>query len=229
MLIAITQRQSAEHDGCDVLESSYTHYFSELGMRLIALPNQSDLIAGYFADLPIAGIVLTGGGTISPLLYGGKTTNSETYFSKRDEMEQVLISLAIERHIPVLGICRGMQRLNVFFGGTLIQNLQKDFSGAIDHAETTHRIHIADTTIEQSLGTSEIVVNSHHRMGISRDSLSPQLLPFAYGEDQTIEGVYHPTYPIAGIIWHPERLPQSHALNTLLMQQFLSRQGFWSK
>lgn len=228
MIEAITQRRNSEHGGSDVLEVSYLKYFSKLGATLIPISNNAEYTKRYFDQLKIDGIILSGGGDIQPILYGVNLPLHGDYSPERDETEKTLLEIAIEQDLPVLGICRGMQAINVNFGGKLIQKIETDFEGGLNHKETRHNIKVFDDLIVESLGTNTFEVNSHHDHGISRQQLSSQLRPFAFAEDQTIEGFYHPEHAIAGIMWHPERESSQHALNELLTKSFLSRELYWS-
>ena len=229
MLIAITQRNSEEHGGCDILESTYTTYFSKLGVTLVAIPNEVSLLKEYFKTLPFNGIVLSGGGDVDPALYNSNRSDLSVCSSKRDETERGLLDIAMKKEIPVLGICRGMQKINVYFGGTLIQSIKKEIGTAVDHKETKHIIKLSDEPIIKLLHTDTSQVNSHHNLGIDSSHLSKRLLPFATAIDNTIEGFFHPNHAIAGIMWHPEREVKPHALNSLLVNAFLAKTLFWKK
>lgn len=229
MLIAITQRRSNEHEGSDVLEASYNNYYSQMGVTLIPIPNNPQLVQQYFDRLNMTGIILSGGGIIYPPLYNGKINSSDEYFPERDSTEKALLDYAINKDIPILGICRGMQRINVYFGGSIIQSLTNEFHGALNHKETRHPIKLIDNSIIKNYQDDIAEVNSHHASGFDKLHLSSQLIPFAQAEDQTIEAFYHPKYAIAGIMWHPEREHVQLKLNTTLITMFLSRKLYWKK
>jgi len=225
MLIAISQRHKTDHDGIDALEASYVEYFAALGVTLIPIPNNAKHVQDYFDKLHIGGIILSGGGDIQPALYGGKPTASGNYAPERDSTEKALLAIALEQDIPVLGICRGMEFINVYFGGK-IQNIA-DVAGGLVHDESRHEITLSDDALVDAAEADVVEVNSYHRMVIGEGQLAPKLKAFATAIDHTTEGFYHPEFAVAAIIWHPEREVGPHALNELLVNAFLSRKLFW--
>lgn len=229
MLVAISQRGEKEsrYGNIDILERSYTEYFDRFDVNLIPVPNIGRTIKKYFDALKIEGIILSGGGDVHPSLYGGDPTYPGNYSPDRDGTEKTLLEIALDGSLPVLGICRGMQLINVHFGGKLIQNIKTDVANAVDHVGTTHRITISEDSITSNLGTNTAEVNSYHNQGFTKDQLSPEFIPFAVAEDQTIEGIYHPRYAIAAVMWHPERSNPPIPLNEILIRAFVSREMFW--
>jgi len=214
MIIAISQRHTADHDGIDALEASYVEYFGALGVTLIPVPNNVKYVQNYFDELHIEGIILSGGGDIQPMLYGGQPVASGNYAPERDATERALLAIALEQDIPILGICRGMEFMNVYFGGK-IQSIA-DVAGGIVHDETRHDITLSDETLAEAAGADVLEVNSYHRMVIGEGQLAPPLIAFAAAPDHTIEG-----------FWHPEREAAPHALNKVLIDAFLLRKLFW--
>jgi putative glutamine amidotransferase len=136
-----------------------------------------------------------------------------------------MLNIALAQDIPVLGICRGMERINVYFGGGL-QDVAS-VEGGLDHDETRHEITILDSSISQALGGKTFEVNSYHRTVIGASQLATGLHRFAVAADHTIEAFYHPEYAVAATIWHPERETSPHVLNEYLVSAFLSRKLFW--
>lgn len=229
MLVAISQRSSRgpEYGSVDSLERSYAEYFDRFDVNLIPVPNAGSVIKKYFQQLKVEGIILSGGGDVHPSLYGGDLTYPGSYSPDRDETEKTLLELAVEEDIPVLGICRGMQLINVHFGGKLVQNLKEEVENAINHVSTNHRVALAQDAITNTLGTSTAEVNSYHNQGFTEHQLSAEFIPFAVAEDLTIEGIYHPRHAIAAVMWHPERSSPPILLNELLVRAFVSRGMFW--
>ncbi len=229
MLVAISQRHGPERGGSDVLESRYANYFNRFDANLVPIPNIGKLARKYFDQMPISGVILSGGGEVHPRLYGGDQSVSGNYSVERDETERTMLELALTEGIPVLGICRGIQAINVHFGGKLIQSLDRDVENALNHANTTHEVTITDRDLTEHLGTNSVEVNSYHRLGIMQPQLSPELIPFAIAKDQTIEAVYHPKHAVAAIMWHPERWESPRPIDTLLTKAFISRDIFWKR
>ena len=158
------------------------------------------------------GICLPGGPDIDPGLYGAEPhPRLGPTEPDLDRFELALTRRAIEREMPVLAICRGMQAVNVALGGTLQQHLP-DVSSEISHRQTTsgartsHPVTIEpDSRLARILGRTELDVNSFHHQGIDR--LADGLRVTALAPDGTIEAVEHPGPPFAiGVQWHAETL-----------------------
>ena len=122
--------------------------------------------------------------------------------SERDRTEKSMIEFAIKNEIPSIGICRGMQFFNNFFGGKMEHTSDKK------HVRIRHKIKFIDKKIERLLKRKTSVVNSFHENLLKSDTISKEFIPFGIVEqDNTIEGCYHKKYPIIGVMWHPEREP----------------------
>lgn len=229
MNIAISQRIIVNNNGdqVDSLEQSYTKYFQSFGVTLIPIPNNLKNIPEYFRNLKIERIILSGGGDVDPKLFGGKTSDQGNYSPQRDYTEAEFLKFAINKKIPVLGVCRGMQFLNVFFGGTLIQNLEQEFPNTQDHVATNHQIKLTDSKIISYFSSKTFNVNSYHNCGISPKELSPKLKVFMESNDHLIEGIYHPELPFAGIMWHPERKSPDERFNRKLIEGFIKKELYW--
>ena len=226
MLIVISQRQDKNKHGSyvDNLDASYIKYFGKFGARLLPIPNYSKYVKYYFKELPIKGIILSSGNDINQALYSSKE-KSPNASVERDTTEKEILKISIKNKLPVLGLCRGMQFINVFFGGKLIVANQNN-KNKIKHVASVHKIRITNERAEKLIG-SNIEVNSFHNWGISKDSLSKDIISFAESEEGFIEGIYHPKLPIAGIMWHPERKSPNEIVNKKIIELFLERKLFW--
>lgn len=146
-------------------------------------------------------LLLPGGGDVNPALYGQDMDGSNTPDDARDagEMRVIARFLALER--PILGICRGLQILNIVFGGTLKQHISghSKISPDADHVHATHTDH----PLLLDLYGAEFPVNSAHHQVI--DQLGCGLKAIQWSEDGYIEAAMHNTRPILGLQWHPER------------------------
>ena len=135
----------------------------------------------------------------------------------RDELEKRIFDMAWEKDKAVFGICRGLQVLNVFLGGTLYQDLPSQYApardpstGMVDHHmrapydRVCHQVDILrDTPLHRILGRTKLGVNSYHHQGIK--ALAPGLRVMAAAEDGLVEGVYAPDKRyIQAVQWHPE-------------------------
>ncbi len=150
-----------------------------------------------------AGLLLPGGGDLDPALYGQPCHGSCPPDPAQDLLEQVLLDRFVSRGAPVLGICRGCQAVNVFFGGTLFQDI-----GGHSQIEGRDRLHpaaAAEDSLSRRLLGGSFLVNSAHHQAVDRpgDGLRVDLR----AGDGVVEGLYHPALPVWGVQWHPERLP----------------------
>jgi len=171
----------------------------------------------------LAGLLLSGGGDVHPSYYGEEVAGSEPeqMDPARDEFELALIREALARDVPVLGICRGMQVLNVALGGGLVQHLPGHRVEGQGRSWVQHRVRLAPGSrlvaiLDASDAASTLIVNSHHHQGITLDRLAPGLSPAAYDEgvEDLLEAVESPSHRwVIGVQWHPERtweLPRRH-------------------
>jgi putative glutamine amidotransferase len=158
-----------------------------------------------------SGLLLPGGGDIDPAWYGREPhPRTERVSHRRDRFELTLLSEALERDMPVLAICHGMQLLNVLLGGTLDQNLG-DHPHLVDHdaegqprPEPVHRLRVKERSVlAQIYGTTELGVNSYHHQGLSH--VPEALEEVGWAEDGVLEAVVlrRNTW-VVGVQWHPE-------------------------
>lgn len=156
----------------------------------------------------IDALVLAGGSDIDPTVYGAAPHHeTQTPQPERDRAELALLAAALERDMPVLAICRGMQVLNVARGGSLIQHLP-EHTGSTAHREVVgtfseHPVEIAPgSLLERALGATGPVKSHHHQ---ATAALGDGLVPVAWADDGTIEAVEDPSRAFAlGVQWHPE-------------------------
>ncbi|MEK7618703.1 MAG: gamma-glutamyl-gamma-aminobutyrate hydrolase family protein [Patescibacteria group bacterium] len=220
MNILVSQRSifSEGRGAKDGLEREYVRYYSSFGITLIPVPNVPDLLSEY-CKLNIHGVLLSGGDDIC---MDAPHSPESACSCARTEVENGLLRYAIEKNIPLLAECRGCQLLNLFFGGSLVRNIQSAIGGLIEHVGTMHMIEIVDKNFRKFLGMREVRVNSYHNHGFTEESLSSDLLAFARTSDGVIEGVYHPSYPLIGIMWHPERgHDDNDSLNSKIVNLFM--------
>lgn len=231
-VIGIVPTQVPDEDIVRV-NDHYTKAIIASGAAPLVLPISSDLSV-YESIFPLLnGFILTGGQDIDPARYGGPSTYEKLsdLTPQREEVECLILSYAYRYDIPTLGICRGMQVMNVFFGGTLYLDLADQFQGgdaahlqqgscgAIssngicpvvghwqkDHYEQpTHFVKIVRASkLGSILADGELATNSMHHQGV-RD-VAPLLDPVAYGPDGLVEAieVRDRTF-MMGVQWHPE-------------------------
>ena len=168
------------------------------------------------------GLILTGGGDIDPKWYQGHPHS--TMYSIDEERDTTEITLArkiLNTAIPLLGICRGVQVLNVALGGTLIEHIPDEVEELIEHRlpsrkPTPHTVSIqADTRLASILGQTQISVLSWHHQALRK--VAPSLIVSSYAPDQVIEAVEHSTHPwLIGVQWHPELTAETDPLQQKL-------------
>lgn len=158
------------------------------------------------------GVMLSGGGDVGLELYGGER-HPEVYDvdAERDALELALVRLARERALPVLGICRGAQLLNVALGGDLVVDVDSHLEKPLRHRSmepgevATHFVRLAPDSRAASLfGAETLEVNSYHHQALGR--LAPELRPAGWADDGVIEVVeaVDEGWPVLGVQWHPE-------------------------
>lgn len=194
------------------------------GLALMVLPEpQLTVDPDEFLHL-IDGLIVSGGHDVDPASYGA-APHPETrgVTPERDEFEIALIRRAAERDIPVLGICRGMQVLNVAFGGTLLQHLPETFGheehrrvpGSFDDAD--HDVRLAADSIA-ALATGELLhaTKSHHHQGV--DEIGEGLVVTGHSMiDELAEAIELPDRRfVLGVQWHPEADERSRVIGALV-------------
>ena len=194
-----------------VLPSTYADCVAEAGGIPLLLPPTSDVSAELAAATVAAldGLVISGGPDVDPARYD-QPPHVETGAprAERDAWELALLAAALDRDIPVLGICRGAQLFNVHFGGTLIQHLPEE-PGAVDHRGGTAvfgttRVELDPATLPGSVLGADIDVSCYHHQAIAK--LGAGLTVTGRAPDGTIEAVAADGRAFAvGVQWHPEQ------------------------
>ncbi len=148
------------------------------------------------------GLLLCGGGDVNPVLYEQKNQGSYGISEERDNLDLACIHAFVLARKPILGICRGIQVLNVAFGGTLIQHLMVADNHIAPGYDLTHEVKATDI-LQQIYGRS-FTANSSHHQGVGR--VGRGLTPVAFSNDGVVEGLVHDYLPILGVQFHPERM-----------------------
>ena len=214
----------------DALYSDYVTFFEKFGCTLIFVPNASGKIESYFDNLPIEGLILSGGNDLSSDFIRQEAVDIRNSAPLRDLKEKKLLDLAVRRKLPVLGVCRGMQFINCYFGGSLTQSVCKGKDEENIHIAKTHTISLCDKRAVEFFGKDEMEVNSYHHQGVKRDQISFDLKIIAVSSrDDFVEALFHPLFPIAAVQWHPERNGSSFEDDSKLVRAFISRNLYWGK
>jgi len=176
----------------------------------------------------IDGLLLSGGGDIDPNRYNDLlTTKLKKVEPKKDQTEIDLFNLAFNKNIPVLGICRGVQVMNVALDGTLYQDITSQVRMALNHDpdmphdEAAHAVDIPeDTRLFKALGETRIWTNSWHHQGIKLHGKG--LLVNAKASDDIVEGIEHPNKRwVIGVQWHPEMMWRTDKVQAKLFKAFV--------
>ena len=209
-LIGITC--SYNNDGNYTLASQYSKAIEAAGGMPVILTYTKDISDLREILLYIDGLLLTGGGDVDPVFFGEEPIGTGVITPQRDIFEIEATQMAIDRGYPVLGICRGMQVINIVAGGKIHQCINGSIENPIKHMQEaprwypTHRIEVkAKTILAEMLGTGEIRVNSFHHQVASH--VAPEYIASAYASDGAIEAIESNVEKfVVGIQCHPEHL-----------------------
>lgn len=184
----------------------YARRVREAGGLPIELPMIDDPVA--FVER-LDAVLLTGGGDVDPERWKGPSDSSVMVSTERDEFEFALLEAALKAGVPVLGICRGLQVINVFLGGTLVPHLKwAEGDGhskrTRDRTERRHRVDCDPGSMLHHLYGPTMMVNSFHHQAVDQPGTALQIT--ARSEDGTVEGVEHESGKVLGVQWHPEML-----------------------
>ena len=218
------------------LEQDMARYLYRFGAYPVLIPNLeqqelTELLSSF------DGFVFQGGTDISPFSYGETPLQNSKWPGDpiRDDYELKVMDYAIKQGKPVLGICRGMQLLNVYFGGTLFQDISTQYSDKVYHRDAKaydqirHRVHFPEGTLLDRLHgqQSEYWVNSVHHQGVKEVGENLEVLAYS-ADDQLVEALqWSKDSPgkVMGVQWHPEFF-KNHPNNLIdgdkVYQQFLS-------
>ncbi|MBM15545.1 MAG: peptidase C26 [Nitrospina sp.] len=193
----------------DALSHDWPTLLENLGLNPIYIPNTLKHVDEFFSEMSLNGLILSGGDDIGENL-------------DRDETENLLLKLAIEKQIPIFGVCRGMQLINNYFGGNI------SVSNSNDHISKNHDVDITNQNFSSLFNTNKITVNSYHRNTIQMNQIGNDLNPFAISKsDKTIEGFFHTRFPIIGVMWHPERSKPFN--DSIMLAKIFRSKIFWTE
>ena len=204
----------------------YVQAVQRAGGRAVLLPPNSEDAKdpGGVLELLDALVVTGGAGDLDPTLYGDER-HPETgpVQEERDAYELALVRGALEREMPILGICRGMQILNVAYGGTIEQHLP-DVLGHEEHRHTPgifadHEVRLdPDSLAARAAGANRTPVKSHHHQGI-RDVGNGLAVTGRAAEDDAVEAIEDPSCAfVLGVLWHPEEDENSQLIKALVSE-----------
>jgi putative glutamine amidotransferase len=198
---------------------AYVRALERAGARPLLVPPAEDGVEETLDALD--GILFSGGSDLDPQLYGQEAHPETTgVVEARDRAELALLSAALERDMPVLAVCRGLQVLNVARGGDLVQHLPEQV-GHEDHRAvkgtfSDHGVRVDDSSrLGSVLGAEVPAVKSHHHQGLGR--VGEGLRETAWADDGTVEAVEDPEKRFAvGVLWHPEAADDAKLFEALV-------------
>lgn len=197
-LVGMTQRVAVDgphQERRDALDQRWIEFVDACGFVPVLIPNNEIVAQNIISEIPISGLIFTGGNDLSSL--GGDA-------HERDSTERLLLDWAISNKKPVLGVCRGMQVIQEFFGTSLIP--------VEGHVAAEQEIEFEG---------NRIVVNSYHRWGSIETPNGFHCLGNA--DDGVVKAIKHESLPIMGIMWHPERFADFRAHDISLVRDFLGQ------
>lgn len=173
----------------------------------LSIPYETTLNIGSLHEFD--GLLLPGGGDITPAFFGEKNTASQNIDTELDILQIQAAELFIKQQKPIFGICKGLQLINIVFGGTIIQHLPTAPNHKYLEADQYHTVQNLPKTPANALYGDSCIVNSAHHQGIGILGKDCSIMQLA--EDGVIEGMFHNTLPIIAVQWHPERMDTKKA------------------
>lgn len=211
------------------LRARYVRAIEDLGGVPIVLPLVADLSARRRLLAGIDGLLLTGSGPdLAPELYGERQRYKFRVMSqRRATFELEMAQLARTADLPLLGICGGMQTMNVAFGGSLYQDIPSQVANSLQHRQSrpattlSHPVAVTPRSLlRRIIGAVEMRVNSSHHQSVK--TVSPSLIASAVAPDGIIEAIESPAQRFfLGVQWHPEFLFDRYTHHRRLFEAFL--------
>ncbi len=150
------------------------------------------------------GLVLPGGGDIDPKLFGQLACGTRLFDPALDRVQLTILSDFIQDKKPVLGICKGMQLINIWFGGDIYQHLENSYAHEYRGEDQIHETRAQSGSLLEKIYGQRFCVNSAHHQGADRPGRGIRYVQFA--DDGVVEALEHEYLPVTGVQWHPERL-----------------------
>jgi len=231
-VVVVSARTNRKNKLIDYVGEHHLDLLIRLGLLPVVVPvvkGTTACLAQYAAEM--SGLLLVEGQDIEPRHYAAEKANFQ-YLEKtdplRDEIEMRLLRAALRRKLPILGICRGSQLINVACGGTLFGDVQKEKRSQVKHIDyenyDTYRHEIAivpGSPLQHWYKSKTLAVSSYHHQGAR--TLARRFRPMAHAGDGLIEAYYDPKEDfLVGLQFHPERMPEARAGNWRIWKAFAS-------
>ena len=207
------------------MQSKYTASLRRAGARAVWI-EPDNLEQAIETMLQCDGLLLSGGEDIHPRYYGQEIDKKcGKIVESRDAAEMKMLEAFLSTGKPILGICRGEQLMNVFFGGTLHQDIADVATSCHDDYPRknrgNHEVSVTrGTKLAEIMGQETFLANSLHHQAV--DKVAPALILAATSEDGIVEGVEHPAHPFCiGVQWHPEHMSAYSKLQRRIFDAFV--------
>jgi gamma-glutamyl-gamma-aminobutyrate hydrolase PuuD len=229
-VVVVTRRTRRKHKYIDYVGELHLALLIRLGMLPVMVPvteGADSCLSEYMEGMK--GLVLVEGEDIGPEHYEAQPENLEyleATHALKDKIEIRLVRRALRGKIPILGICRGSQLLNVVCGGSLYGDVQKEKESSLLHIDPAHYDTyrhpvsvVAETPLDRWYRRKELAVNSYHHQGVR--ALARRFRPMAFAPDGLVEAFHDPRADfVVGMQFHPERMLEEAEGNWRLWQDF---------
>ena len=219
--VGITMRVLNEYrykETRDSISRDWISFFDSHNIDFVLIPNSGDSVVDFIKHKKIKTLILSNGNDIINENLNSKSNDTS---KMRDYTERILIDYALKNKIKILGICRGAQMLNIYFGGYIV------FHDTENHVAKIFEKKLIDKDTINFIKEKKIMTNCFHRYFIEKSSLSTELIPFAMSDKKYVEGFYHKQKEIVGIQWHPERTFAGNNLSEKIAISFLKNGPWW--
>ncbi len=199
----ICERKRAAIAGCAQNVPNYVAALEAVGIEPVVTLDPGEAVR-------CGGLLLPGGGDVDPARFGEENRGSVYIDRDLDEAQLAILDAFVKAGKPVLGICRGHQVVNVYFGGGLVQHLPTaEDHMAHDHMDSVHAVEIGPGSVLRRLYGADAAVNSSHHQGLA--AMGRGMRVTALAPDGVIEAAEHESLPILTVQFHPERMAFAHA------------------
>ena len=212
-VVGITCSRSGS--GSTLLPTTYSSALSRAGAVPLVIPTVEDEAQAAAVLEALDGIMFSGGEDVDPARYSAKPSPALGPLNKtRDGFEFRLIALARERRLPLFGVCRGLQAINVAFGGTLWQDIPTEHPSRSNHRKVEHKIAIEPgSRLAKALKRKTMTVNSTHHQSVKDPA--PGFRIAARAPDGVVEAIESDDYPAVAVQFHPERMRKGNGKSVL--------------